>query len=83
MKQNNDWLLAKAVLLKQRSNMWLPMAVPPNGNTESGLYRFVDDVVVPIPAALAGNAAGIADLVVHARSRDTTPERGLEQGRQE
>ena len=51
MKQNNDWLLAKAVLLKQRSNMWLPMAVPPNGNTESGLYRFIDDVVVPIPAA--------------------------------
>ncbi len=59
------------------------MAVPPNSKTESGLYRFIDDVVVPVPDALVGNASGIAALVAHARSRDTTPERVLEQGRQE
>ena len=59
------------------------MAVPPNSKTDPGLYKFIDDVVVPIPDALVGNALGIAALVSHARSRDTTPERMLEQGRQE
>ena len=63
--------------------MWLPMAVPPNSKTNSGLYKFIDDVVVPIPDALVGNAAGIEALVAQARSRDTTPERVLDQGRQE
>ena len=61
--------------------MWLPMAVPPNSKTNSGLYKFIDDVVVPIPDALVGNAAGIEAFV--AQARDTTPERVLEQGRQE